>query len=281
MPYFPSKQSPFKCVFSKTYLPFNVLDTIHNHPKDFKESNSESCHSSSGNESCKECSEQKNKLDELLRQEAFSGYWGSWDIINNIIINKQEFSDSCNSCNSSVTTYGCHDECDSNNPNQFINSIGEFISRYGFKNKKLIESEREYIEFLKETGSYPWKDPLPTYEELVNSKRYKEVITMINFHRYYANKKYKMLRRIIIKEYKFINSIYGVNNKYTNKIAYEKFMKKNDYSISRIKIFNCDCKYHSMLTMYGKPNEYFGSIIKGYTPYKGLNLPYYITGDEF
>ena len=60
MPYFPSKQSPFKCVFSKTSLPFNVLDTIHNHPKDFKESNGESCHSSSGGESCKGCSEQKD-----------------------------------------------------------------------------------------------------------------------------------------------------------------------------------------------------------------------------
>ena len=84
MPYFPSKQSPFKCEFSKTSLPFTVLDTIHNHPKNFKESNGESCHSSSEDQSCEGCSEQKEKLDELLRQEAFSGNWGSWDIINNI-----------------------------------------------------------------------------------------------------------------------------------------------------------------------------------------------------
>jgi len=249
-----------KCALPKTSLQFTILDTIN----DCKDINRNSNHSSAGDSfTCYECRKQHIKLDELLSQEAFDESWG-WNITND----RQEIRDR------------------DDNPNIFINSIGEFISKYGFRNKKLIEKERQYTETLIEPGAvrrYCLRS-FPTYEKLVNSKYYKEVITMINHHRQYTNKKYRMIRKIIIKEYKFINSIYGVNNKYTNKTAYDKFMD-NDYSNnSRIKIFNCDCKYHSMLTMYGKTDVYFGSIMRGskYRKYmfEGLNLPYYVIGDK-
>ena len=250
----------YGCTLPKTSLPFTILDSIN----ECKDTNGCSNHSSAGDSfACHKCSEQNVKLNELLSQEAFDGSWG-WNITND----RQEIRDR------------------GDDPNMFINSIGAFISKYGFKNKELIEKERQYIETLIEPGAdrrYCLRS-FPTYEKLVNSKYYKEVITMINYHRQYTNKKYRMIRKIIIKEYKFINSIYGVNNKYTNKTAYEKL--DDDYSNkSGLKIFNCDCKYHSMLTMYGKTDEYFGSssYSRGYKyrtyRFEGLNLPYYVIGD--
>ena len=250
------------CVFSKTSLPFTILNTIN----ECKDMNGQSNHSSAGDSiACVECSKQNLKLNKLLSQEAFDESWG-WNITND----RQEIRDS-------------YDD-----PNMFINSIGAFISKYGFRNKNLIEQERKYTETLIEPGAdrrYCLRS-FPTYEKLVNSKYYKEVITMINHHRYYTNKKYRMIRKIIIKEYKFINSIYGVNNKYTNKTAYEKFMDDDYINNSMLKIFNCDCKYHSMLTI-GKTDEYFGSssYTRGSWKYRtymfeGINLPYYVIGER-
>ena len=61
------------CVFSKTSLPFTILDNIH----ECKDMNGLSNHSSAGDSfACNECREQNLKLNKLLSQEAFDESWG-------------------------------------------------------------------------------------------------------------------------------------------------------------------------------------------------------------
>ena len=94
-----------ECVFSKTSLPFTILDTIN----ECKDMNGHSNHSSAGDSfACDECSKQNLKLNKLLSQEAFDESWG-WNITND----RQEIRDR------------------GDDPNMFINSIGAFISKYG------------------------------------------------------------------------------------------------------------------------------------------------------